>query len=205
MWPAARIPSPPAARSITDYSITYAPGSFVVIPAPLTISADNQSKVYGAAMPTLTASYTGFVNGDTTASLTKPTGTGCSADATSHVSGSPYSITVSGAVDSDYNISYVAGTLTVTPAPLTIAANQSEQSLRSGAAHFDGELHWTGERRHFATFNNSPNTPPSLATTATAASHVAGSPYTITVSGAIDTDYIDQLCRRNLDRHSRSV
>ena len=36
----------------------------------LTITANNQTKVYGAALPTLTASYTGFVNGDTSASLT---------------------------------------------------------------------------------------------------------------------------------------
>ena len=43
-----------------------------VTPAPLTITADNQTKVYGAALPTLTASYTGFVNGDTAASLTTP-------------------------------------------------------------------------------------------------------------------------------------
>ena len=36
-----------------------------VSPAMLTITADNQTKVYGAALPTLTASYSGFVNGDT--------------------------------------------------------------------------------------------------------------------------------------------
>ena len=38
--------------------------------AALTITANNQSKVYGAALPALTASYSGFVNGDTSASLT---------------------------------------------------------------------------------------------------------------------------------------
>jgi len=40
-----------------------------------------------------------------------------------------------------------------------------------------------------ATFSSLPYTPPSIATTATAASHVAGSPYTITASGAVDSDY----------------
>ncbi len=44
-------------------------GDLAVTPAPLTITADNQTKVYGAALPTLTASYTGFVNGDTSANL----------------------------------------------------------------------------------------------------------------------------------------
>ena len=38
--------------------------------ATLTITADNKAKVYGAALPPLTVSYSGFVNGDTVASLT---------------------------------------------------------------------------------------------------------------------------------------
>ena len=45
-------------------------GTLTVTPAPLTITANNQTKAYGAAVPALTASYTGFVNGDTSASLT---------------------------------------------------------------------------------------------------------------------------------------
>ena len=39
--------------------------SFQVAPAPLTITAEYQTAAYGAAYPTLTASYSGFVNGDT--------------------------------------------------------------------------------------------------------------------------------------------
>jgi len=35
----------------------------------LTITADNKSKVYGSAVPALSASYAGFVNGDTFAAL----------------------------------------------------------------------------------------------------------------------------------------
>ena len=68
-------------------------------------------------MPTLTASYSGFVNGDTSASLTTQPTLATTATASSHVAGNPYTITASGAVDTDYSISYVAGTLTVTPAP----------------------------------------------------------------------------------------
>ena len=49
----------------SDYTISYVAGTLTVTPAPLTITANNQTKVYGAALPTLTASYTGFVNGDT--------------------------------------------------------------------------------------------------------------------------------------------
>ena len=41
------------------------PGTLTVTTAALTITANNQTKVYGGALPTLTASYSGFVNGDT--------------------------------------------------------------------------------------------------------------------------------------------
>ena len=94
------------------------PGASPSPPLPLTITANNQTKVYGAALPTLTASYTGFVNGDTSASLTTQPTLTTTATASSHVSGNPYTITASGAVDSDYSITYVAGTLTVTTAAL---------------------------------------------------------------------------------------
>ena len=67
---AAPTPSPPAARSTPTTRISYVAGTLTVTPAALTITADNQTKVYGAALPTLTASYSGFVNGDTSASLT---------------------------------------------------------------------------------------------------------------------------------------
>src|SRR5208282_6475886 len=49
----------------------------------------------------------------------------CSTTATSasQVSGNPYKSTCSGASDSDYSLSFVNGTVTVNPAPLTITAS----------------------------------------------------------------------------------
>ncbi len=139
----------------------------------MTITANNQTKVYGAALPTLTASYSGFVNGDTSASLTTQPTLTTTATAASHVAGSPYAITASGAVDPDYTISYVAGTLTVTPAPLTITADN--QTKVYGAALPTLTASYTG----FVNGDTpaSLTTQPTLTTTATAASHVAGSPY----------------------------
>ena len=92
-------------------------GSLTVTTAGTTITATNQSMDYGSSLPTLTAGYTEFVNGDTSASLTtQPTLTTTATASASHVSAScsPYSITASGAVDADYSITYVAGSLTVT-------------------------------------------------------------------------------------------
>ena len=72
-------------------------------------------------MPTLTASYSGFVNGDTAANLTTQPTLTTTATASSHVG--TYAITASGAVDSDYTITYAGGTLTVSPATLTVVAD----------------------------------------------------------------------------------
>ena len=55
-----------------NYTISFVAGTLTVTPAALTITADDKSKVYGAALPALTASYSGFVNGDTVASLDTP-------------------------------------------------------------------------------------------------------------------------------------
>ena len=122
-------------------------GTLTVTPAALTITADNQTKVYGAALPTLTASYTGFVNGDTSASLTRCPRSRTTATATSHVR-QPYTITASGAVDTDYTITYVAGTLTVTPAPLTITADNQTKVYGAAAADAHRAVLRLRQRRH---------------------------------------------------------
>ena len=49
-----------------NYSFTFVDGSLTVTQAVLTVTADNQVKAFGAAVPLLTVSYNGFVNGDDT-------------------------------------------------------------------------------------------------------------------------------------------
>ena len=86
--------------------------ALTVLPAPLTITANNTNKVYGAALPQLTASYSGFVNGDTTNNLGAQATLTTSATASSPIG--TYAITASGAVGTNYTFSYVDGTLTIT-------------------------------------------------------------------------------------------
>jgi len=96
-------------------------GDLVVSPAPLTITASSATMTYGGAPPAITASYTGFVNGDTAASLTAaPT---CTTTASPQSNVGAYPTSCSGAVDANYTIGYVAGSMTVGPAPLTVAAD----------------------------------------------------------------------------------
>ncbi|NHA07849.1 T9SS type B sorting domain-containing protein [Mucilaginibacter sp. HC2] len=111
--------------SAANYSITYAAGTLTVGQAILTITANSSTKTYGAPVPILTVSYSGFVGTDGPSSLTTlPT------ISTPVVANSPvntYPITPSGAVSSNYTIVYQSGTLTVTPAALTVTANNASK------------------------------------------------------------------------------
>ena len=160
-------------------------GLLTVTPAALTITADNKSKVYGAALPALTASYGGFVNGDTPASLDMLPTLSTTATASSHVA--DYPIMAGGATSSDYTIGYADGTLSVTPASLTITADGKSKvygaAIAQLTAAYDGLVNGDTPA--------SLDTPPSLATTAAAASHVGN--YPITIAGAADSDYIIDL------------
>ena len=91
----ALIRSRPAARPDANYTISFVAGTLTVTPAALTITADDKSKVYGAALPALTASYSGFVNGDTCQQLDTAGRLSTSATASSHVG--TYPITASAA------------------------------------------------------------------------------------------------------------
>jgi hypothetical protein len=98
----------------------------------LTITASNASMTYGGIVPVLGFSYSGFTNGDTAASLT--TAPSVSTTATSFSHAGSYPITVGGAVDSNYDIVYVQGTLTINPAPLTITASNASKTYGQTAA-----------------------------------------------------------------------
>jgi hypothetical protein len=168
----------------TNYTIGYTSGLLTVNPVTLTITANSLSKAYGAALPTLTASYSGFVNGDTTSSLTTAPVLATTATAASSVAGGPYTITALGAVDTNYTIGYTSGLLTVNPATLTITANSVSKNygaaLPTLTASYSGFVN--GDT------STSLTTAPILATTATASSPVVGS-YTTTAFGAVDSNY----------------
>ena len=96
------------------------------------------------------------------------------------MAGSPYSITASGAVDSDYSISYVAGSLTVTAAPLTITANSTAKTYGDTVTFAGTEFSETG------LLNSDSITSVTLTNAGAAATaNVAGSPYAIVLSAAV--------------------
>lgn len=166
--------------SATNYTFNFVNGSLSITAATLTVTANNTNRIYGAANPTLTVSYSGFVNGDGVSVLSGAPSPATAATPSSSVAGSPYPITVTQGTLSaaNYTFNFANGSLTVTPATVTVTANNTNQVY--GAANPVFTVSYSG-------FVNGENTSvlsgaPSVTTTATTGSSVAGSPYTITVT-----------------------
>src|SRR5205814_5352839 len=159
-----------------NYTISYANGSLTVTPAVLTVTADDKTKAYGTSNPPLTVRYSGFVNGDTAASLVTPPTVSTTATTASGVGA--YPITASGAASPNYTISYLNGSLTVTPATLIVTADDKTKAY--GTSNPALTVRYSG----FVNGDTAASlaTPPTVSTTATAASAVGT--YPITASGA---------------------
>lgn len=90
-------------------------GVLTISKAPLTISVGSYSIKQGESLPTFTVKYDGFKNDETSAVLIKQPVISC--EATENSAPGVYPITVSGAEAQNYEISYVAGTLTISERP----------------------------------------------------------------------------------------
>jgi hypothetical protein len=122
--PYAIVPSSATGGTFTpgNYSISYVNGVLAVTPAPLTITAQDASKVYGQTPVLSGFDASALVNGETVGSVTL---TSAGQVATASVAGSPYAIVPSSATGGtftpgNYSISYVNGVLAVTQAPVVV-------------------------------------------------------------------------------------
>ena len=103
---------------------------FTIIPASLTVIANDATKVYGSNNPELTCSYFGFKNGETEEVLTKLPILGTTATSTSNVG--TYPIIPYGAEAQNYTFNYERGTLTINKANQSIEWNQNFASVNVG-------------------------------------------------------------------------
>jgi hypothetical protein len=95
-----------------SYNTATGTQTLTVNKAALTAKADDKSKVQGTANPTLTISYTGFVNGDTKSAITEPA---ISTPATASSAAGTYPISLTGGAGANYILNLQNGTLTVVP------------------------------------------------------------------------------------------
>ncbi|MEW5819887.1 MAG: leukotoxin LktA family filamentous adhesin, partial [Cyanobacteriota bacterium] len=98
--------------SSLGYQFNLVDNSLTIDPAPLSINANNTSKIYGDANPAFSSTFTGLKAGDLPADYT----VSYSTPATIASNIGNYSITPSGVVDSNYNITFNNGILTIDPA-----------------------------------------------------------------------------------------
>ncbi|ASJ90512.1 MBG domain-containing protein [Porphyrobacter sp. CACIAM 03H1] len=113
------------------YQFSFAPGVLTITPRPITVTANNLSRVYGNANPALTFTVggAGLVNGDQLVGALVTT-----AGPTTGVGIVPITQGTL-AASANYVLTFVAGQLTITPRPLTItAANQSKLFSRPDPA-----------------------------------------------------------------------
>ncbi|MFY0685972.1 MAG: T9SS type A sorting domain-containing protein [Cyclobacteriaceae bacterium] len=118
--------------SDNNYAFTEEAGVLTVSKAPLAVTADNQSRVYGEKNPELTFTYAGFVNGEDSTVLSSEVQIAVAADSTSDAGS--YDIVLSGGVSDNYNFAYTNGVLTVEKASQEIDFElASEINLSAGS------------------------------------------------------------------------
>lgn len=121
--------------SANNYEIVYESGVLTITKAPLSANVSDITKVYGSANPSFPIDFIGLKNGETTpAWKTKPT---FQTDATQSSGVGQYEVKAVNGVPVNYDLGEItAGTLTITPAPLTIKANNATRQYYSEDPNF---------------------------------------------------------------------
>ena len=175
----------------TNYMLNLVNGTLLINKATLTATAEDQTITYGDALPTLTLTYSGFVNGeDVTALTAEPV---ASTTATAGSDAGNYEISLDGGIATNYMLNLVNGTLLINKATLTATAE--DQTITYGDAlptlTFTYSGFVDGEDVTALTAE------PVASTTATAGSSDAGS-YEISLNGGMATNYMLNLVNGTL-------
>jgi hypothetical protein len=174
---------------LVNYIISHVNGSLTVNPAPLTVTANAENKTYGQVVGFGPGSGlfggSALQNGESIGTVTLACAGGIG---TASVAGSPYTITPSAATGGtftpgNYSITYNTGLLTVNKAPLSVMASPENKNYGQGLFFGSGSTLFSS-----SSLSNSET----IGTVTLAVSgnggaptaSVAGSPYTITPSGA---------------------
>ena len=126
-------------NKLGNYTVTLNKGTMTINPAQLTITADKKSKFLNAVNPSLTATYSGFVLGQDPSALS---GTlSCTTTATTSSPVGSYAINCSGQTSTNYAITYVPGTLSITYVTGGMCAGDVGHQIRQ-PINADGSSVW---------------------------------------------------------------
>jgi F0F1-type ATP synthase epsilon subunit len=122
---------------VANYTVVVNNGTLTVNAAPLTVTAANATRLFGDANPAFTGTITGIKNGDNiTATYAS------AATATSPVGTYPIIPTLADPTNklTNYSVTVNNGTLTVSPAPLTVTAANASRAFGDPNPTFVGTI-----------------------------------------------------------------
>ena len=120
-----------------NYDFTAANGVLTINKAHLTVTADNQARLYGQSNPALSQTLSGFVNGENASSVTGSATLSNPATASTGVGTSTIAAGVGSLNAANYDFSAADGLLTINKAPLTVTANADSKTY-NGLAYAGG-------------------------------------------------------------------
>ena len=176
-YPIVATLTPAGSTDLSNYAITNTPGTLTVTGAHLTVVVSNATRPYGTPNPAFTSTVSGALNGDTFTNTYSTTAT-----IGSPVGSYPINDAVGGPAASNYTITVVPGTLTITQASvaLNVAANNTTRTYGAANPAFTSTI--TGAL-------NGDTFTITYSTTATATSPIGAYPIVPTVSGAAISNY----------------
>jgi len=168
--------------SATNYNFSFVNGTLTVTQAVLAVNASNTNRLYGATNPVFTASYSGFLNGDTASVLSGAPSLTTSATTNSPAGSYTITNTIGTLSATNYSFSFTNSTLTINPAALTITASNRSKPYGQTAVFAGTEFSAGGLQNHDIVASVSLSS-----SGAAAGASVSGSPYSIVVTNAVGT------------------
>jgi VCBS repeat-containing protein len=119
-----------------NYSIAFTGNALSITPAPLAVSADPQTKVYGAADPALSYTVSGLQFSDTKAGVFSGALIRAPGET---VAGGPYAISRNTlAANTNYSVTFTGNALAITRAPLSVTAAAATKVFGDALPAFTG-------------------------------------------------------------------
>ncbi|HCY16337.1 MAG: hypothetical protein A2Z93_08425 [Curvibacter sp. GWA2_64_110] len=179
----------PSGLTSSNYNISYTNGALTVNPATLTITTNAASRTYGSANPAFSGTVTGFVAGQNAANALGGS-LAFSTSATQSSNVGSYGLTGNGLTANNGNYVFVQATgnasaLTITPAALSVTANNASKT-------YDGQAYSGGNGVSYSGFVNNEDANAlggSLAWGSSSQGAVNAGSYTLTPSGLTSSNY----------------
>ena len=179
--------------SSTNYTFTKNDGILTVTKAPINVTADDKSKVYGTINPEFTYTISGYQNGENLNSVLGTPNLNSSVDLTSNAS--TYDILISlpnidnsAPILNNYNVVLINGLFTVTKSILTL--NIADKSRLYGQTEPVFTYTYSGYLNSDSDSNVIITGTPVLSTTATIRSNIGTYPISANLSSLSSTNYI---------------